>query len=831
MAGRLKDATLSLMCHPERSEGSAFRRMVIALALLGCTKAAFAQTVRGTVVVNGDRPLSGVVVTLVDAGAKEVGRALTNERGEYRLTAPRPGSYRIRTLRIGFQSLLTEPIALIVGDDITRRLDVSTVVFALDTVRALGRNACKIVAGDSTSVVAAIWDQVRSALIATQLSLGNRLIYNTSISYQRMIDIRSQRIGSQSVDVRAEFANQPWRSLSADSLRRVGYVYTMPDSSRVYHSPDLSVLLSDEFIEDHCLRINDGSDARRLGIDFEPTPARRNTPEIRGTLWLDRQTNELIEMSHRYINRIRQDEERVAGGEMGFTRMRNGMWAISRWNIHMPVPMLVPVYSPTLAMMRHELRLDSLKVTGAELVMATTTGTRRDTIWMRPRQSLRGTVLDSLTGRPVPRAIVSLGGTIQLDTTDDAGRFAINGVLPGRYAVNVTTPSLDSLNAVDQRNVVFTDSSMTMTIRVPNARMLAETLCSAANTATKLGAGMLIGMVERRGDTLPVANASIAAEWNEITIRNGGAANITRQAQTRTDSRGAFRVCGLPLPVSLTVYAKTDSAEANPVRVELARDQLFGRADLAIDRPRATTGRFTGVVVDSAGQPVSQAEVLITDLGLSGSSAADGRFSVAGIAPGNHAVTVRKVGYGPMDVKLDFSAGEATDRRVVLTRAAVQLDTVTTREQTLWREAPLLREFEENRKIGLGKFYTREDLEKAKGRSIVSFFESPGFITVTLNGGMWIKSSRTRTVNPHCYELEDAIPPITPKGVNCGCFPIVFLDFQRLSDRDHVPNINRYRADGLEAIEFYRGGAETPQRYAVLNSECGVIVLHTRRTK
>jgi protocatechuate 3,4-dioxygenase beta subunit len=800
-----------------------------ALLLLAGAKAAVAQTVRGSVVAAGDQPVSGVVVILVDAGAREVGRALTNERGEYRLTAPRPGSYRLRTLRIGFQSLLTEPFSLVVDDDIIRHLAVSTVAFALDTVRAVGKNPCKVVAGDSTSVVAAIWDQVRNALIATQLSFNTRTIYSTSITYQRMMDIRSQRIGSQSIDVKGEYVQQPWRSLSADSLRKVGYIYTARDSSRVYHAPDISVLLSDVFLEDHCLRIDDGSTAERLGIEFSPTSARRNTPEIRGTIWLNRRTNELSALEAGYINRITREEERIARVEVGFTHMRNGMWAISRWSIRMPVPILTPVYSPTYAVMRYEPRLDSMKVTGGELVMVTTTGTRRDTVWMRPPLSLRGTVVDSLSGDPVRRAIVSLAGTIQVDTTDSDGRFTIAGVLPGRYSLNVTTPSLDSLNAVDQRSIVFADSSMRLTVRVPNASMIAGTVCGRDNTASRLGAGILLGTVVRP-DSSPVANASVAAQWNEILITNGGASNRIREAQTRTDARGVFRICGLALGTTFTVSARTDSGETSPVRVDLQRDQRFVRADLVLAFMKSKTSVFTGVVVDSTGAPITGAEVLIADAGLSALTGADGKFRIADVKAGEHAVTARKVGYGPLDAKVEFAAGQSTDLRLVLTRITL-LDTVRTEGNGLWREAPLLREFEENRKIGLGKFYTRADLEKARGQSMVSFFEAPGFMAVTLNGGKWIKSSRTRTINPHCYELEDAVPPITPVGVNCGCFPLVFLDFQRLGTVNRVPNIDRYRQDGLEAIEFYRSGAETPQRYALLNSECGVIVLHSRRPK
>jgi hypothetical protein len=229
-------------------------------------------------------------------------------------------------------------------------------------------------------------------------------------------------------------------------------------------------------------------------------------------------------------------------------------------------------------------RLDSIKQTGGELVMAVTTGSRRDTIWMRPTMSLRGVVVDSLSGAPVPKAVVALAGTIQMDTTDEAGRFSVSGVLPGRYSVNVTTPSLDSLNTVDQHSVLFADSSMTLTIRVPNAQMIAGSVCGRNNTATRLGAGILLGSVVRR-DSTPVANANVTVQWNEITLNAVAVGNRIHETQTRTDARGVFRICGLPTATTFTVYAKADSVEAAPVSVKLGTDQLFGRADLVIGRP------------------------------------------------------------------------------------------------------------------------------------------------------------------------------------------------------------------------------------------------------
>jgi hypothetical protein len=42
-------------------------------------------------------------------------------------------------------------------------------------------------------------------------------------------------------------------------------------------------------------------------------------------------------------------------------------------------------------------------------------------------------------------------------------------------------------------------------------------------------------------------------------------------------------------------------------------------------------------------------------------------------------------------------------------------------------------------------------------------------------------------------------------------------------------DINTIPVSSIEAIEFYATGAETPMKYASLNSECGVLVIHTVR--
>jgi hypothetical protein len=158
-----------------------------------------------------------------------------------------------------------------------------------------------------------------------------------------------------------------------------------------------------------------------------------------------------------------------------------------------------------------------------------------------------------------------------------------------------------------------------------------------------------------------------------------------------------------------------------------------------------------------------------------------------------------------------------------------------------------MRLFEENRKLGLGKFFTRDDLEKARGQQMVSILgQIPGTKPLSVQGGLgYILSSRgTKSLEASCSPpLQDHPEAVaasrpragrsTPPAPPCtnGCFPHVFLDGVDISPNE-VPNINRFTPDELEAMEVYVGAAQVPPEYNRLNkSYCGTIILHTRRGK
>jgi hypothetical protein len=209
-----------------------------------------------------------------------------------------------------------------------------------------------------------------------------------------------------------------------------------------------------------------------------------------------------------------------------------------------------------------------------------------------------------------------------------------------------------------------------------------------------------------------------------------------------------------------------------------------------------------------------------------------GAYTITGIKAGTAEVSIRRLGYEPYAGTVTIYDG---DNRldIVLVPQPQSLDTMATREQQLWREYPALREFEENRRIGLGQFVTRADLAKLQGGFIVqAFSQMRGLVPVRLQtqaSPLWLASKYMPAANNWCYELEDGGGVTTPKDAACNyCFPEVYLDKARLSGRRLVPNVGRLNPDQLQAIEVYQGPAETPAKYASFESGCGVIVFHTR---
>jgi hypothetical protein len=806
-----------------------------------CASAVGAQTVSGIVVDRNDRPVAGAVVLLVDSTTMVTARVLTSATGAFRLSAPQPGAYRLRTLRIGYRPELTDVVRLARGPDVEQRIVLAGVQISLDTVRVVDRSMCGS-RSDSALAVFAVWEQARTALNATQLGPGAGVVEATTVLYERTLGPDARTVLTQTASVRSGFVTRAWLSASPDALHRDGYVVTNRDNTTTYYAPGLDVLLSPVFVADHCFRLagGRGAPAGSIGVAFEPTRDRRGIPEIRGTLWLDRRTAQLRELQFKFTNVLREQEDN-AGGEMAFGVLGTGAWAVTRWNIRMPVLEQV-VRSQDLG--GTHLRVAEMRVAGGELALVTTAAagrSGRDTVWSQPAMRVAGVVADSVTGDPVSGARVAVTGTEVVATTDDRGRFTLAGILPGEYQIDVTTPSLRAIGASSRHSATFADASGTLDLRVPTAAQFAAALCGTAGLIT--GTGVVIGRVRTRDDTTQPGGGSVVAEWSEISVHDEHgvtAATQRRRAEARAASDGGYRLCGVPLNTELSLRAEAAGVSSAKSATRLGEGRV-AHVDLTLDRAVERGARLSGAVLDSAGAPLAGVEVAIPDLSKRALTDPRGRFELTGISAGEHHVIARRIGYGIADVAVPFGDDGSIERTFVLPRVST-LDSVVVQAD---RSDPMMRDFEDDRRLGLGHFLTRDQLERLRGQTFTRALQDLPGITLARGGvsHAWVLSKRAHAslcppvrpgVRSQCYDANGIYNPSEAealRGIGAGCYVAVFLDDTQLNPGRPTPpfDASTIAVDQIEAVEYFEGVSELPVRYSGWNSDCGVLVIHTRR--
>ena len=170
------------------------RRIGLVAWLISITASAtaHAQVVRGTVTerVSGQR-LSGVVVSVASAtdssGPGGIRHALTSVTGEFAITIPGAGSYVLSAKRIGVARFSTPVFEMRSGE--SRRFEVVLERFEqrLPNVAVSATNLC-LPRRDQLKTFVALWDEARTALIASELSVEDMRITGWLSQYQRSLD-------------------------------------------------------------------------------------------------------------------------------------------------------------------------------------------------------------------------------------------------------------------------------------------------------------------------------------------------------------------------------------------------------------------------------------------------------------------------------------------------------------------------------------------------------------------------------------------------------------------------------------------------------------------
>ena len=294
-----------------------------------------AQTVRGVFSDSVSRtPIPGAFVTLVDDQGIERVRTITNPGGEFVLRAPTPGTYRIRSKRIGFHPYISPPLTLGAGESISYDAIVLPVPVPLEQVVVAGDRQCDVEGGAS---VAALWQEVREALAAVRWTRSAPGYWFVLRQFDRELLPSGSREALDSVWQNAGFYQAPFSSVPAEQLAADGFV-VQDGAGWNYFAPEAEALLSEPFLRTHCFetKLGKGETAGLMGLMFSPARGRK-LPDVAGTLWVDRQTGELRHLEFKYVQLPSGLADPRAGGRVAFMRVPTGAWIVHEWVIRMPI--------------------------------------------------------------------------------------------------------------------------------------------------------------------------------------------------------------------------------------------------------------------------------------------------------------------------------------------------------------------------------------------------------------------------------------------------------------------------------------------------------------
>lgn len=539
-----------------------------------------AQSIAGRVVRSTDgAPILGVVVLLLDGAELVRARTLSDIEGRFVVRAPSPGTYRLRTLRIGYTATTGAPI--VVRGDTTVRVALDQIPVRLPAVTAQERAACSENLGSGLAT-AILWEEARTAILAADITIRDLDYRFDMMLHSRKLDTRPPPLLIESVFGRVQHEGiQPWTSFPPDTLEARGYV-TPTDSGLRFVAPDLAVLLSPYFTRSHCFRMRDpgATPGPRLALEFWPVATIRRS-EIKGVLLFDAATRELRTVEFSYVNLPETVNDTLAGGEIEFAQLTNGAWIVPRWLIRAPIPIrsalgdTVRTAGSAVNTWRSDYRVvpttSRMRITGGDL-LAVRQGASPAVLWSRPTSTLEVQVFarGARGDEPSPGASVAFAGSTQQEVTDMQGRVRFPGMVGGDYAVEVSTPYYSAFDFEPERfRVSFSQVPRTAAqrVRVRTLRELAREACGE-----KPGHAVLLGSVARPGSV--VVGAAVVAR-----IPRGATSSLdeARTARARTTIDGRYAICDIPTGVEIfiTVSAADGTRVSHSTFIETGESVAF----------------------------------------------------------------------------------------------------------------------------------------------------------------------------------------------------------------------------------------------------------------
>ena len=555
-------------------------RVASAAAVLAClafgtqpARKASAQVIRGIVVDSASQqPLTAVLVSLADSANRNLQRFLADANGTFRFSVPRPGRYTLRAERLGMKTETVERIDVAAGQTVSLRITLAHLPIALEGLQASGDRRCEL-SRDLGLETLRVWEEARKVLGSADFTSSAGVYVYDLGKYVRELEPGSLKIVSETHSFWSTMNERPIESRPVEVLLDGGWVVRESGGNR-YFGPDAHVLLSDEFLDTHCMQLHarDESPPHLVGLGFRPVRIQSRRTGIQGVLWLSRETGGLEWLEFSYLNlpgladEVQSDQ---IGGRVDFRSLPDGTWIVSKWYIRMP--RVVEEVGETLGIGLRRTRLKGIVEEGGWVLEARVRETSR-IAYAEHGGAITGQVReagDAVMESGGRVALVGVGVAVDLDSE---GRFVIPGLPEGTYQLSYLRPSLGGLDRGYSLADAVVRSGDTTTVRLQAADPDAVLARACGLQEWTPYAGVLQGHVLLPGSRLAASGIRVVAQWEEWRSTDTGpwqgrAMNVA----TETNSIGAFRLCGIPTDltrVEVTAGEGRNRVSANAVLSE-----------------------------------------------------------------------------------------------------------------------------------------------------------------------------------------------------------------------------------------------------------------------
>jgi hypothetical protein len=449
------------------------------------------------------------------------------------------------------------------------------------------------------------------------------------------------------------------------------------------------------------------------------------------------------------------------------------------------------------------------------------------------QSAVTGTVVDSLSSRPLPSATIQLVSLLDPaarpmeSLTDSMGRFRFAAVPTGRYLIGFLHRRFDDLGLQPQTYSLEVKSSDTLIVTEltsPSGEALASAFCGARRDSS----GLLLGRVLSPDDTAPKSGATVVVNWRELVVTKARGVGVHELSVRGTaDESGRYAVCGVPTGNEVVVQAVLDSARTGRIEVRVPphgtvlrdfilaeRPAVAARSDTAVSAAaraapvRHRTARITGHVRRTDGEvPASTQLSLWGPDSVEASTRVDasGAFTLEHLPAGTFTLEVRALGYNPKHLSVDLVNGVTTPVEVTMDERIALLDTL--RVSARGKEKDISGFDERAAKSWYGHIMTQDKIERMH-------MSTAGMLLSTVPGLLVVPTGTGSRIFSRGY-----------LNLTNRCEPTVYLDGTPLNGATLEDFVE---PRDLRGIEVYLQAGTAPIPYD--KNPCGAVLVWTKHT-